>query len=393
MPAVHKADAYFCRMSVIPDKLPFVGTTIFTTMSALATETGAINLGQGFPDFSMSPVLTDLVCQAMRDQHNQYAPMAGWLPLREAIAEKIDFLYGARVNPATEITITPGGTYAIYTALTCLLQPGDEVIVFEPAYDSYIPNIVVNGAKPVLIPLTDQFRIPWQQVTAAITERTRAIIINSPHNPTGTILHDDDIAALQQLIQDHPLYIISDEVYEHLVFDQQPHRSILAHPVLRARAFVCFSFGKTYHCTGWKIGYAVAPPALSSLFRKLHQFNCFSCHTPVQVALATYLQHREAYLELGKTMQAKRDYFLSLLQNSRFDFLHSSGSYFICARYHRINDWNDAAFAEWLTRQHGVATIPLSAFYQQKTDSKLIRFCFAKADSTLELAAKKLCAV
>ncbi|HOA37516.1 MAG TPA: aminotransferase class I/II-fold pyridoxal phosphate-dependent enzyme, partial [Flavihumibacter sp.] len=185
-------------MSVIPDKLPFVGTTIFTTMSALATETGAINLGQGFPDFSMSPVLTDLVCQAMRDQHNQYAPMAGWLPLREAIAEKIDFLYGARVNPATEITITPGGTYAIYTALTCLLQPGDEVIVFEPAYDSYIPNIVVNGAKPVLIPLTDQFRIPWQQVTAAITEKTRAIIINSPHNPTGTILQDDDIAALQQ---------------------------------------------------------------------------------------------------------------------------------------------------------------------------------------------------
>ncbi len=377
----------------VPDKLPFAGTTIFTTMSALAAETGAVNLGQGFPDFPMSAALSDLVADAMRAQYNQYAPMAGWLPLREAIATKIELLYGCRPDPVTDITVTPGGTYAIYTALTTLLQPGDEVIVFEPAYDSYVPNIIVNGARPVLIPLTGEFRIPWSEVERQVTSRTRAIVINSPHNPTGSVLHPDDIEALTALIHKHPLFIISDEVYEHLVFDGIPHLSLLRYPALRERAFVCFSFGKTYHCTGWKIGYAVAPEKMTTPFRKIHQYNCFSCHTPVQVALAQYLETRDAYLQLGAFMQQKRDYFISLLQSSRFDLLPSSGSYFVCARYNKISELDDAAFATWLTRRHGVATIPLSAFYQQKTDSGLIRFCFAKKESTLEKAARQLCAV
>ena len=368
--------------------------SVIREMSRVAAKHKAVNLAQGFPDFPAPPEIKDAACRAIMNNHNQYAITWGTKSLRDGIVAKTLRDYGVQLDPETNLTVCCGATEGMIASLMATVNPGEEVVVFEPFYENYGPDAILCGATPRFVSLNPpEFSFDRAELAAAFNDKTRAIIINSPHNPTGTILQDDDIAALQQLVQQHPLYIISDEVYEHLVFDQQPHRSILAHPVLRARAFVCFSFGKTYHCTGWKIGYAVAPPALSNLFRKLHQFNCFSCHTPVQVALATYLQQQEAYLELGKTMQAKRDYFLSLLQNSRFDFLHSSGSYFICARYHRINDWNDAAFAEWLTRQHGVATIPLSAFYQQKTDSKLIRFCFAKADSTLELAAKKLCAV
>lgn len=380
-------------MPAFPDKLPFVGTTIFTTMSALAAEVGAVNLGQGFPDFPMSTELTSLVAEAMAEQFNQYAPMAGWLPLREAIAEKSRNLYNAAINPATEITITPGGTYAIFTALTCFLRPGDEVIVFEPAYDSYIPDIVVNGAVPVRIALSENFRIPWPEVEKRISSRTRAIIINSPHNPTGAVLQPEDISALTRIVQQHDLYLISDEVYEHLVFDKLEHLSLLRYPALREKSFVCFSFGKTYHCTGWKVGYAIAPAAMMASFRKVHQFNCFSVHTPVQVALAKYMTNTGAYLELGAAMQSKRDYFLQLMKGSRFDFLSSSGSYFICARYNRISDLPDAAFAAWLARNHGVATIPLSAFYLEPPDSQTIRFCFAKQESTLEKAAKQLLSV
>lgn len=377
-------------MPILPDKLPKIGTTIFSTMSALATQHGAVNLGQGFPDFDMSHKLTELVNRAMNEGHNQYAPMPGWMPLREALAQKMELLYGANVNPDTEITITPGGTYAIYTALTSILLPGDEVIVLEPAYDSYVPNIEVNGGVPVLVPLNDDFSIPWAAVRAALSVRTKAIIINSPHNPTGAILHPEDIVELRDLVALSDIFIISDEVYEHLIFDGQQHLSLLRYPDLMERSFICFSFGKTYHCTGWKLGYAVAPAAMSKAFRKIHQFNCFSCHTPTQVALAKFLSETDEYLQLGKFIQEKRDHFTRLLNNSRFDLRPSSGSYFICASYEKISSLPDAEFARWLTVQHGVAVIPVSAFYQQTGPSNLIRFCFAKQSDTLELAAKRL---
>ena len=378
-------------MAVI-SKLPDTGTTIFTTMSALAAEHGAVNLGQGFPDFPMDGRLVDAVSRAMRNNLNQYAPMPGWMPLREALAEKIHYLYGAAVNPDTEITITPGGTYAIYSALTAIINRGDEVIVLEPAYDSYVPNIVVNGGVPVLVGLNpEDFSINWQAVRAAVTERTRAIILNSPHNPTGTVLGEADISALKQLVAEHPLFIISDEVYEHLVFDGLPHQSMLRYPELLERSFVCFSFGKTYHCTGWKLGYCVAPAELMKEFRKVHQFNCFSCHTPSQAGIAEYMQDREAYLGLGAFLQQKRDYFLEQMRGSRFRFLPSRGSYFICASYADITEEEDRAFAVRLTQERGVATIPVSAFYQRGAgQARLLRFCFAKSEATLQSAAHKL---
>lgn len=375
-------------------KLPTVGTSIFTTMSALAQEHRAINLGQGFPDFSMSEELIDLVSKAMHDQFNQYAPMAGWLPLREAIAEKISFLYQRAVHPDTDITITPGGTYALYTAFTTILQPGDEVIVFEPAYDSYIPAIELNGAKAVPIALVHpDYHIDWNQVKAACTSRTRAILINTPHNPTGAVWSEQDIASLRSVVEGTDIIIISDEVYEHLIFDGYKHHSILRYPDLFSRSFVCFSFGKVYNCTGWKLGYAVAPSNLMQEFRKIHQFNCFSCHTPVQVALSTFLQQREPYVQLGPAMQERRDAFVSLLKDSRFDLLPSHGSYFILATYDRISQESDTDFAIRLTREAGVTTIPVSAFYADRQDNKVLRFCFAKKQETLEAAAARLRAV
>ena len=376
---------------LIQSKLPEVGTTIFTVMSRLAAEHNAINLGQGFPDYPMSHELTGLVADAMNRDYNQYSPMPGWMPLREAIAEKSALLYGARLNPDTEITITPGGTYAIYTALTSILRPGDEVIVFEPAYDSYIPNIEVNGAKAVTISLVyPDYHIDWEAVKAAVNKKTRAIIINSPHNPTGSVTRQQDIEALRQLVAGTGIFIISDEVYEHLIFDGIPHQSMLRYPDLLERSFVCFSFGKTYHCTGWKLGYCIAPAAMTTEFRKVHQFNCFSCFTPAQVALATFMKNQEAYLSLSAAMQEKRDYFKALMRQTRFSMQESYGSYFICATYEKISDEADKDLAIRLTREFGVATIPVSVFYRNGKDDHVLRFCFAKKKETLETAVEKL---
>jgi len=360
-------------------------------MSALATEHKAVNLGQGFPDFPMSSALTELVNDAMRNGFNQYSPMPGWMPLREAIAEKVEFLYNNTINPDTEITITPGGTYAIYTALTTVLQPGDEVIVFEPGYDSYIPNIVVNGAIPVRINLQfPEYKINWNEVRQKMTSRTRMIMLNSPHNPTGAVLRAEDLQQLRSIVEGTNIIIVSDEVYEHIIFDDVQHQSILRYPDLAQRSFVCFSFGKVYHCTGWKLGYCIAPADFTKEFRKVHQFNCFSCHTPSQVALATFLRDRDSYLTLGSFLQKKRDYFLQLMKGTRFNMLDSKGSYFICAQYNRISDESDKEFAIRITKEFGVAVIPVSAFYQEGTDNKVVRFCFCKKDETLALAAERL---
>lgn len=378
-------------MTAFTSKLPRVGTTIFTSMSALAAANNAINLGQGYPDFPMDGNLVDAVTRAMQQDYNQYAPMAGWMPLREVLAEKIARLYATVVSPETEITITPGGTYAIYTALTTLLQPGDEVIVLEPAYDSYVPNIEVNGGVAVLIPLNmADFSINWPAVWAAITPRTKAIIINSPHNPTGAILQENDIDQLKAIVAAHGLYIISDEVYEHLIYDGRPHLSILRYPELLARSFVCFSFGKVFHCTGWKLGYCVAPADLMKEFRKVHQFNCFSCFTPAQVGITEYIRDEVTYKSLGGFLQQKRDLFITLMQGTGFSLRPSSGSYFICAGYDAITNETDLDFASRLVREHGVAAIPVSAFYQNGAGEKLLRFCFAKKEETLRLATERL---
>ena len=375
----------------ITSKLPAVGTTIFATMSALAAEHKAVNLGQGFPDFPMSEELIELVAKAMRDQYNQYAPMPGWMPLREAIAEKVHYLYGSRVNPDSEITITPGGTYAIYSAFTSFLQSGDEVILFEPAYDSYIPNIEVNGAKAVRIPLVyPDYHIDWDAVRAAITPRTRAILINSPHNPTGAVISATDIEELRKTVEGTSILILSDEVYEHLIFDSISHQSILRYPDLFARSFVCFSFGKVYNCTGWKLGYCIAPATLMKEFRKIHQFNAFSCFTPTQVALASFLQNRDAYLTLSDLMQQKRDFFIDQMKATRFTLLSSYGSYFICAKYDQISEEGDMDFAVRLTKEAGVTTIPVSAFYADGKDDKVLRFCFSKKKETIEQAVERL---
>jgi len=375
----------------IKSKLPNVGTTIFTVMSSLATEHKAVNLGQGFPDFPMSEELTAKVAEAMRNGHNQYAPMPGLIGLRESIAEKVEFLYKTKVNPDTEITITPGGTYAIYSSLTTILQPGDEVILFEPAYDSYIPNIEINGAKAIPLPLTyPDYKIDWDLVRSSITLKTKAILINSPHNPTGSVLDKNDIAELKSIVADTDLFIVSDEVYEHLIYDDLPHESMLKHPELFARSFVNFSFGKTYHCTGWKLGYCITPAAFTKEFRKVHQFNCFSCFTPAQVALAEYLKNKEAYLSLPRFMQQKRDYFVELMKQTKFDLLPTSGSYFVCASYGRISDEADKDIAIRLTKEAGVATIPLSAFYHNQKDDKVLRFCFSKQNRTLQQAVERL---
>lgn len=375
----------------IRSKLPNVGTTIFTVMSALAAEHRAINLGQGFPDFPMSEELIGLVNEAMKNGHNQYVHMNGYLPLREAIAEKAAGLYANAVDPEKEITITPGGTYALYTALTTLLQPGDEVIVFEPAYDSYIPAIEVNGARAITIQLTfPDYRINWDEVKNRVNERTRAIMINSPHNPTGSVLSREDIEQLRALVTDHAIFIISDEVYEHLIFEGRQHESILKYPDLLQRSFVCFSFGKVYHCTGWKLGYCIAPAPLMSEFRKIHQFNCFTCDTPKQVALSVFLKKKENYLGLGAFLQQKRDRFQALMSATRFKPLPSYGSYFQIYSYAGISEETEKEFAIRLTREQGVATIPVAAFYREAQDNQVLRFCFSKKDDTLEEAAARL---
>ncbi len=376
---------------VIQSKLPAVGTTIFTVMSQLALQHNAINLGQGFPDFSMNERLINLVHEAMLKGQNQYTHMNGLPLLRERISNKVKQLYGTEINTDTQITVTPGGTYAIYTAFTTILQPGDEVIVFEPAYDSYIPNIVVNGAKPVLISMQyPTYSIDWEEVRKKITAKTRAIIINSPHNPTGTVLSKDDLLQLQAIVSDTNIIVISDEVYEHLVYDGLQHESVLKYPELMKRSFVCFSFGKTYNCTGWKLGYCIAPEALMHEFRKVHQFNAFSVNTPMQAGLAMMLEDADAYLSLSNIMQQKRDYFLSLMKRTPFEPLTCHGSYFQCYSYKSFSNENDAQLAIRLTKEAGVASIPASVFYRDNTDNKVLRFCFSKQEATLTEAAERL---
>ena len=375
----------------IKSKLPDVGTTIFTVMSGLANQHNAINLGQGFPDYQMNEDLMHKVYEVMQQGWNQYVPMQGYMPLRESIAEKVEYLYQTKISPDTQVTITPGGTYAIYTALTTVLQPGDEVIMFEPAYDSYIPNVEINGAVPVLIDLKfPEYKIDWNEVRNKISAKTKVIMLNSPHNPTGAVLSEEDMQQLRKVVWDTNIFIVSDEVYEHLIFDNISHQSILRYPDLLDRSFVCFSFGKTYNCTGWKLGYCIASPASMTEFRKVHQFNCFCCHTPSQVALAEFLKNKEAYLSLGGIMQQKRDHFIKLMRSTKFNMLNSSGSYFICAKYDRISDEADRDFAIRVTKEHGVATIPVSVFYKSGTDNKVIRFCFSKKKETLEEAVNRL---
>ncbi len=375
----------------IKSKLPHTGETIFTIMSSLAKKHQAINLGQGFPDFSMNQELIELVYKSMKDGHNQYAHMNGVPALRNVIAEKVHFLYNTQIHPEDEITITPGGTYAIYTALTSLLQPGDEVIVFEPAFDSYIPNIEINGAKPVLIPLTfPDYKIDWNLVRQSITSSTRLIMINSPHNPTGSVLQKSDIEELRKIINGTNIFILSDEVYEHIIFDGIRHESILKYPDLFERAFVCFSFGKVYSCTGWKLGYCISPKKLMDEFRKVHQFNCFSCNAPMQYALAIFLQKKEEYLSLSGFLQKKRDLFQDLMKATRFKSLLSHGSYFQLYSYKEITSECEKNFAIRLTVEAGVASVPVSSFYKQEKENQVLRFCFAKKEETLHEAVERL---
>jgi len=369
-------------------KLPHIGTSIFTVMSQLAVKHNAINLGQGFPDFPMSEVLIDCVTEAMKAGGNQYAHTNGVPLLRERLAEKINSLYGTTINGETEITVTPGGTYAIFSAFSTIIQPGDEVIIIEPAYDSYIPNITFNGGVVVPIALTyPNYSIPWDTLKAAITKKTKAILMNTPHNPTGMVMTKEDILQLQEIVVSNNLYLISDEVYEHLIYDEKKHESVIKYPELFARSFVCFSFGKTYHCTGWKLGYCVAPENLMKEYRKVHQFNAFSCDTPKQLGIAKHMEDKESYLSLGNFYQAKRDYLRKLLASTPLKYIPSSGSYFESYSYAAISNESDKVFAEKLVKDYGVAVIPMSAFYHNGTDNKVIRLCFAKKEATLEAAA------
>jgi len=375
----------------ITSKLPRVGTTIFTVMSSLASQYNAINLGQGYPDFQMNEELMALVNEAMQKGFNQYVPMQGYLPLRESIAEKVHSLYNTAVDPGSQITITPGGTYAIYTSLTTVLQPGDEVIIFEPGYDSYIPNVEINGAIPVLISLQfPEYKINWEEVKKKISPKTRVIMLNSPHNPTGAVLNEEDISQLRSIVKNSRILVVSDEVYEHLIFDNLQHLSMLRYPDLMERSFVCFSFGKVYNCTGWKLGYCISSSPLMNEFRKVHQFNCFSCHSPSQVALSDFLKRKESYLSISGFMQDKRDLFQKLMQQTKFTPLPSHGSYFQCYTYEKISDEADYDLSTRITKEYGVASIPVSVFYKDGTDNKVIRFCFAKKNETLETAVERL---
>jgi len=382
---------------MIASKLPNVGTTIFTTMSQLATETGALNLSQGFPDFDGPLALREAVARHVMDGHNQYSPMTGLPALREQVAAKIGRCYGAQVNPDLEVTITPGATEAIFCAVQAIVRPGDEVIVFDPVYDSYEPSVELAGGRCVHVQLNPgTFAIDWERLTAALTPRTRLIMLNSPHNPSGALISQDDLERLAVLVEQRGLYVISDEVYEHLVYDGVKHASVLAHPGLYQRAFVVSSFGKTYHVTGWKTGYVVAPPALSAELRKIHQYVNFCGVTPLQWGLADYMAaHPEHVAELPGFYQAKRDLFCDLLDRSRFTFTRTPGTYFQVMDYSAIRpDLNDVDMSLWLTREHGVATIPISVFYQSPVEGqRLVRLCFAKREDTLRAAAERLCAI
>jgi methionine aminotransferase len=372
-------------------KLPKVGTTIFTVMSALATEHKAVNLGQGFPDFNCDPRLVEGVTSAMTQGLNQYPPMTGVPALREAVAAKVQAVYGRHYDPATEITITAGATQAIITAILAVVHPGDEVIVLEPCYDSYIPNIELAGGVTVPVPLTPgSFRPDFDKIAAAISPRTRAILINSPHNPSGMVWTAQEMLRLQDLLAPTDILLISDEVYEHMVFDDVPHESAARYPGLAARAFIVSSFGKTYHVTGWKVGYVAAPAPLSAEFRKVHQFNVFTVNTPVQHGLAAYMADPEPYLALPAFYQRKRDLFRAGLAHTRFKLLPGEGTYFQCVDISDVSDLSESDFCQWLTREIGVAAIPLSAFYGDGFDQRVVRFCFAKKDETLNAALGRL---
>lgn len=378
-------------------KLPAVGTTIFTTMSQLAAQTGAINLSQGFPDFDGPEALREALARHVAAGHNQYAPMTGLPALREQIALKIERLYGRNVSADSEVTVTPGATQAIFCAIQALIHPGDEAIVFDPCYDSYDPSVTLACGRCIHVPLAEgSFAIDWQRLEAALSPRTRLIILNTPHNPSGALISLDELDRLAALIRDRDIYIVSDEVYEHLVFDGRQHASVLAHDELYARAFVVSSFGKTYHVTGWKTGYVVAPPALSAELRKVHQYVSFCGVTPLQYALADFMAACPEHVsELPAFYQTKRDLFCDLLAGSRFTFTRTPGTYFQLADYAAIRpDLDDVTMAHWLTREHGVAAIPVSVFSEQPDpEQRLVRFCFAKREDTLRQAAEKLSAI
>ena len=375
-------------------RLPHVGTTIFTVMSALATEHGAVNLGQAFPDFGSDPALIDAADAAMRAGLNQYPPMTGVPALREAVAAKIEALYGRTYDPGSEITVTAGATQAILTAILAVVHPGDEVIVLDPCYDSYEPNILLAGGVPVHVPLTPgSFRPDFDRIAAAIGPKTRALVVNSPHNPSGTVWSEADMQRLAALLAPTDVVLISDEVYEHMVYDGARHESASRHPALAERAFVVSSFGKTYHVTGWKVGYVSAPAPLMAEFRKVHQFNVFTVNTPVQHGLATFMRDPQHHLGLAAFYQRKRDRFRAGLAKTRFRLLPSAGTYFQCVGYEAIGDEPEEAFCKRLTRDVGVAAIPLSAFYPGGFEQRIVRFCFAKKDETLDLALERLAAL
>jgi methionine transaminase len=379
--------------TLVRSRLPNVGTTIFSVMSALAVEKGAVNLGQGFPDFDCDPALIDFVTQAMKSGWNQYPPMPGLPLLREAISQKVAQLYGHSYDAATEITVTAGATQALLTAILCSVHPGDEVIIIEPAYDSYVPAIELAGGKPVFVAMelaADGYAVPWNKVAAAVTGKTRLIIINSPHNPTGSVLRETDLRTLAEIVRGTDILIISDEVYEHMVYGEARHESVCRHPDLASRSFVVSSFGKTYHVTGWKVGYVAAPAPLSAEFRKVHQFNVFTVNTPMQHGLAKYMADPAPYLELAAFYQRKRDLFREGLKNTRFRLLPADGTYFQCVDYSAISSLPEAEFAKWLTAEIGVAAIPVSAFYHQPQESGIVRFCYAKQDATLQSALQRL---
>jgi methionine aminotransferase len=378
-------------MTPITSKLPQVGTTIFTTMSALAAEVGAINLSQGFPDYDCSPQLIELINKAMKDGHNQYAPMAGVMSLREEIAIKVEKLHGGKYNPETEITITAGGTQAIFTAISTIIHPNDEVIIFEPAFDCYAPAIKLMGGIVKSLELTPpDYRIPWDMVKRLINNRTKLIILNSPHNPTATILHKDDIDELSAIVKNQDIYILSDEVYEHLIFDGEVHHSMARYPELQQRSFIVASFGKLFHATGWKVGYCLAPAYLMQEFRKIHQFLVFSVNSPMQYAMAEHLKNERTYLDLPDFFQKKRDYFRRGMEQTQFELLPCFGSYFQSVKYRHLTDENDTDFVLRLTKEIGVASIPTSVFYTHGTDHHILRFCFAKRQETLDDAVDRL---
>jgi methionine transaminase len=379
------------RTPPVRTKLPAVGTTIFTVMSALAAEKGAVNLGQGFPDFDCDPELVQAVTDAMTRGLNQYPPMTGVPALREAVAAKLEAMYGRKYDPAAEITITAGATQAIITAVLAVVRPGDEVIVLEPCYDSYVPNIELAGGTVVRVPLVPgTFRPDFAKIAAALNPKTRAILVNTPHNPSATVWTRDEMLQLQALLAPTDTLLISDEVYEHMVFDGQQHQSAARFPGLAARAFIVSSFGKTYHVTGWKVGYVAAPASLTNEFRKVHQFNVFTVNTPVQHALAAYMADAQPYLQLPAFYQRKRDLFREGLKRTKFRVLPSEGSYFQCVDISAVSELGEADFCKWLTSEIGVAAIPLSAFYGNGFDQRVVRFCFAKKDETLTTAIERL---